>query len=482
MNTPNMNNTEHEKPLDSTTVQDSIATSLTLDNNDKEYWQLFDYFKNSLQSNAKDLWVTIVDSRIFQTPLWVDFYTAIKQEYAPVSNQQLQTELETLIMQDNYLAKQVAIKMLLWERKLLAVSQNVKINLYIPMYNERNRMRPLSPDNLNGENSICTKLHTMQDLQNQNPHLTFEMILVDDQWEIGSINKIDEYIKNHIIAKEQIAIPYQIISIDDYYTHPEEGSTYVPKNMWNKRDPEALNKSRKWGAVVVALRHAYHTNKDTTQNTYALTTDLDNSVDLYNIWHLLENQLETHADMVQWSRRMMDSVAYIEPQRNKIGRMYLFFLSKLFPTIPIKDVNRWFTMYNTKSLDFMHDQELYSYIAYNQQIEIPQMAINAWKKLQEVGISYCDSLAESNFAAQPKGNIAWRAKDLLYISKQYNNIDNLTGIYTEIEELLANEEDLEHFEQWEISSNLIQKYPLFMAGINDRKHDLTKKYPAIWDS
>jgi hypothetical protein len=207
--------------------------------------------------------------------------------------------VKTLAQQEGApLEFRLAAKLVESRETMYSIQEPLKLAVVFAMWGEQNRLKPKSPDNPNGEDSLRVKLDQLQRISKNTP-LQWTLYAVDDGCPHGSAR----------LARERAA------------SHPQkdrlrvlELSEAIPTEVGPLKDLEHVNDSRKAGAVILGAMTAISEGAD-----LVMYTDADNSVHLGQIGILLAPYLKRRCRVVLGNRKDPESVLVKQESRWGVG-------------------------------------------------------------------------------------------------------------------------------------------------------------------
>ena len=227
-------------------------------------------------------------------------------------------DIETRLIQQNkpeYIFVLLALK--LAKSKILAarIDQPLMISVVFAVYKEHNRIRK-SSEHPHGEDFLLKKVRQLEWLFENQPHVTWELIVVDD----GCPEKSGE-IAQHIVDANQLNDKVRVLFLENAI---KKG--YAPASgMSSTRD------SQKGGSIVYGMWEALRQSKIT--NHIVIYTDADLSTHLGQVM-LLANPLLKKENLVAiGSRRKPSSVVIKKGSRNYRGKLFIYLWKRLIPNL-----------------------------------------------------------------------------------------------------------------------------------------------------
>ncbi|MCE2613670.1 hypothetical protein LVD13_11865 [Flavobacteriaceae bacterium D16] len=227
-------------------------------------------------------------------------------------------DIETrLIKQNNPEHIFVLLALKLAKSKILAaqIDQPLMISVVFAVYKEHNRIRK-SSEHPHGEDFLLKKVRQLEWLFENQPHVTWELIVVDD----GCPEKSGE-IAQHIVDANQLNDKVRVLFLENAI---KKG--YAPASgMSSTRD------SQKGGSIVYGMWEALRQSKIT--NHMVIYTDADLSTHLGQVM-LLANPLLKKENLVAiGSRRKPSSVVIKKGSRNYRGKLFIYLWKRLIPNL-----------------------------------------------------------------------------------------------------------------------------------------------------
>jgi hypothetical protein len=265
----------------------------------------------------------------------------------------------------------------------------LNVSLVLAMYNEHNRIRPKSSDNLNGEDFVRRKMKQMEWLTKDSP-VRFNMILVDD----GCPNQSGEKAKKIVEAEGYKNA--KVLYLDDG----------IKSNSPPIQGLKSTNESRKAGSIQYGMWHAMEKYSERDKPHIVVFTDADMAAPVNQIGLLLERQddktMVTIASRYDrggicrgpWGKNG-EVQGLTEFDRRMVGLRGVLF-SKLFPqTGNITDTQCGLKAFNADLLRQILTKTTERTFSFD--IELLVLAAAAGTDIAIAPIYWHDSIAESNF-------------------------------------------------------------------------------------
>lgn len=277
----------------------------------------------------------------------------------------------------------LAVKIVLARRfiKYGLTDRSICLNVINPVYQERDRISPLSKDNPFGENAILGKIKIFRRLELLSGNkLSIKFWVVDDVCPEKSGKLAEKIIKDNF--PEDWGRKYHVLYLQDAI----KGGFYPNK--------DSKDGSIKGASIHYALKTILGDRIQKTKENLFLDTDADLSIHPELLGLLLKKYYANDVVAVIGSRRQKDSLAIIGHQRDIRGRLYIAILQKLLPALGsanILDTNRAAKLYNTSAAKVI--------IKYQNLWQFPYQIETILNLLKEFpgqvcpqGISYLDSI------------------------------------------------------------------------------------------
>lgn len=325
--------------------------------------------------------------------------------------------------QDTPIEFKIASKLYESRRKMLSLSQPLKIAIVFAMWGEHNRLRPKSTENPNGEDSLRLKIEQLQQIC-QGTEVEWNLYAVDDGCPYNSGKIAYQQIANHPL-REKVKILFLTNEIDK-------------RRFQSLKNLKSADESRKGGAIIYGCRVAIEDRADAI-----IYTDADNSVHLGQIGLLLE-KYQQGAKIVLGNRKDPQSVLVKQEARwgpgIKLLRHIQRMIGKEIFSRGILDTQAAFKLYESEILheilktptvfDFSFDTD-WLLAAISQNLEFAKTPF-----------AFIDSFAES--ASIVQGPMSTWATLLLGLAKsvRQRNIDHDTEMMRILTTEIHGEEEL----------------------------------------
>ena len=370
--------------LDGVVIQDMTRSYSEADVDPS--WELTIAMLSQNLPDEIDLTDSSQDNRIFKAA------TDLLNKYSSISALQ---NLDRLLNSspDNYKNAMLLVsKIALSKMFVKQIDYPLHVSLVLAMFNEHNRIRPKSSDNLNGENFVRRKMKQMKWLLKDSP-VSFNMILVDDGCPNQSGEKAREIIENEGYKNVKVL----------YLEDGIKRQSPVIKGLKSTSD------SRKGGSIQYGMWQALEDYSEGDKPHIVVFTDADMAAPVNEIGLLLEKQDDKTMVTIA-SRYDVGSICrgpwgkngevqgLTEFDRRMVGLRGIVF-SKLFPqTGKITDTQCGLKAFNAKLLRQILLKTKVRTFSFD--IELLVLASAVKTAIAFAPIYWHDSLAESSFWRQ----------------------------------------------------------------------------------
>jgi len=220
-------------------------------------------------------------------------------------------EKETIKYKKNYsLLLHTAIKIAVSKKILFELKQPVHFTIVFAVYKENNRILP-KEEHPNGEDFLIRKINQLENLTNDFPSVTWEMLVVDDGCPENS-GKIAENILEKRYSGNNVEVLYLQDAIDN--------------NLKVAEGLKTTDDSRKGGAIEYGMWYASEKEID---NHIIIYTDADLSTHLGQIGLLVEPIVKDGKCTAIASRREDASVVIKKDSRNNRGKLFIYLWKRM---------------------------------------------------------------------------------------------------------------------------------------------------------
>ena len=238
----------------------------------------------------------------------------LKEGYSLTELDEVETDL---IRQNNpeYIFVLLALK--LAKAKILAsnINEPYKISVVFAVYKEHNRIRK-SSEHPHGEDFLLKKVKQLEWLFEDQPHVDWELIVVDD----GCPEK-SGLIAQEIIDANQLNEKVKVLFLENAIE-----KKYAPASGIS-----STRESQKGGSIVYGMWEAVRETDD--RNQIVIYTDADLSTHLGQVMLLVNPLLKKENLVAIGSRREPTSVVIKQGSRNDRGKLFIYLWKRLIPNL-----------------------------------------------------------------------------------------------------------------------------------------------------
>ena len=255
-------------------------------------------------------------------------------------------------------------------------ARQLSLGVVFAMWGEQNRLRPKTPDNPSGEDSLATKLEQL-DWAMRGTAIDWHLYAVDDGCPHGSAE-----IARGVAADHRLGDHVSVLSLADS----------LPAKDGPLRNLASADHSRKAGAVILGCMEALSKGADSV-----IYTDADNSVHLGQVGLLLRPFCEQGTPVVLGDRKDPASVLVKDAARWGIGIKVLRHMQRMIGhevfSRGILDTQAAFKLYEAELLrDIIAEPTVYDFSFDTDWI---LAAIRRGAAFAKVPFAFIDSAAES---------------------------------------------------------------------------------------
>jgi hypothetical protein len=308
------------------------------------------------------------------------YFTVVKNWLKEKAYSVEQAEKEVAESDKASIAFRTMLKFIKSEQIIMAIRKPVFVTLINPVYKEKGRMSRRE-EHPHGENSLRTKIDTLNYFHSLNANFKGRVLVVDDECPEGSGEMAEDILRE--------------------YPHDNHEVVYLGRAI-KEKDPDlpvgitaksGQNRSVKGGSVLLGMQKAI--SKSYSGRHIIIDNDADLSIHPRQIGLVMDDILSGRAVAVAGSRREDDSVALIGSGRNQRGELFINIWQSLLPHLAniVTDTNRAFKAFDSKALaQIIRQIKIYTF---PYQIELLQACISNNIPLMKRGIAYLDSEAAS---------------------------------------------------------------------------------------
>jgi hypothetical protein len=309
---------------------------------------------------------------------------------------------------------------------ILQQRRPVRIGVVFAMWGEQHRLRPRSPDNPHGEDSLATKLAQL-DWATRDSGVGWHLYAVDDGCPHGSAGIARQVSRAHPLAER-----VSVLSLADA----------LPASSGPLHKLASVDASRKAGAIMLGCSQAIEDGAEAV-----IYTDADSSVHLGQVGLLLRPFAERGIRVVLGSRKHPRSVLVKEAARWGVGIKVLRHMQRMIGhavfSRGILDTQAAFKLYESALLrEILADPTVYDFSFDTDWI---LAALRRGVTIEQVPFAFIDSAAESASIAQ--GPMTTWETLLFGLTKAVRRHGYCTGAAAEmaavLEQEIADHRDLE---------------------------------------
>ena len=257
------------------------------------------------------------------------------------------------------------------------VSEPILISVVFAVYKEHNRILK-SSEHPHGEDFLLKKVKQLDWLFKDQPHVQWELLIVDD----GCPEKSGE-IAQGIIDNNQLNKQVRVL--------------YLDKAIQNSYPPVAAisstSESQKGGSIVYGMWDAVQ--ESTNANQIVIFTDADLSTHLGQVMLLVHPLLKKEKLVAIGSRREPTSVVIKKGSRNDRGKLFIYLWKRLIPNLgDIIDTQCGFKAFRAEIVLDIIDNMIEKKFAFDIELLLRTALINK-DAIIKVPIAWIDSEAAS---------------------------------------------------------------------------------------
>ena len=276
-----------------------------------------------------------------------DIVTSITRDY---SMSEIEKAEEQLIGKNDDSLIFILLALKIAKSKLLAlkITEPLKISVVFAVYKEHNRILKNS-EHPHGEDFLSRKVKQLQWLFENQPLVSWELIIVDDGCPEGSGN-----IAQEIIEKNKWDDKVRVLFLADAI---EQGHPAV----------ESLNStkdSQKGGSIIYGMWDAIKDKK--VNNQIVMYTDADLSTHLGQLMLLVDPLLNKNKLVSIGSRREENSVVIKQGVRNNRGKLFIYLWKRLIPNLgDLVDTQCGFKAFRAEIIPYVIDAPIATKFAFD---------------------------------------------------------------------------------------------------------------------
>lgn len=278
---------------------------------------------------------------------------------------------------------QLAVKLVESRRMILRVEEATKVGVVFAMWGEQNRLRPKSPQNPNGEDSLRTKIEQLNWIT-QGSNVSWHLYAVDD----GCPHKSASIAKG-IVEQYPVHIREKVTVL--------RLSDAIPTMTGPLKNLRNVDDSRKGGAIILGCECALSNGVDAV-----VYTDADNSVHLGQLGLIIEPFVNSDKQVVLGNRKHEDSILVKQEERWGVGIKTLRHMQRMIGAQiferGIKDTQAAFKLYSRDTLTYILKKPTVFDFSFDTDWIFAAMEKN--KSIATIPFAFIDSAAESASVVQ----------------------------------------------------------------------------------
>ncbi|MEZ4850763.1 MAG: hypothetical protein R3B93_19540 [Bacteroidia bacterium] len=279
------------------------------------------------------------------------------------------------------------------------IKEETKVSIVFAVYKENNRILT-SEEHEHGEDFLRQKAAQLSDLFDEYPHLSWELVIVDDGCPEGSGK-----IAREIAAKEGLEDRVRVLFLEEAIAEGLE----VTAPMTSTKD------SMKGGAITYGMWDAAtHSQHD---NHIIVFTDADLSTHLGQVGLLMDSIINEGKNVCVASRREGNSVVIKKGSRNDRGKLFIYLWKHMVPNLSyIIDTQCGFKAFKKETVLHIVNDMIEKKFAFDIELLL-KSELQQTDSIEKVGVAWIDSEAASTTTdLQP---YIWMLKAIAQMYKKY---------------------------------------------------------------
>lgn len=306
--------------------------------------------------------------------------------------------------------------------KILASRVNTPlfISVVFAVYKEHNRIKK-SSEHPHGEDFLIKKIKQLEWLFEDQQHVNWELIIVDDGCPENS-GKIAQ----HIIDANQLNDKARVLFL----------SEAIKRNDPPVRSIRSTNESQKGGSIVYGMWDAVQQKRSKDQ--IVIYTDADLSTHLGQLMLLVDPLLNQNKWVAIGSRREPDSVVIKKGSRNDRGKLFIYLWKRLIPNLgDIIDTQCGFKAFRAEIIPEIIDRLIEKKFAFDIELLLRAELLKNGA-ICKVGVAWIDSEeASTTTDLQPYLPML---KSIVKMYRQYFSRDPISDEFADFIESLSEKE------------------------------------------
>ncbi|MEM7656459.1 MAG: glycosyltransferase [Bacteroidota bacterium] len=257
------------------------------------------------------------------------------------------------------------------------VDAPLSISVVFAVYKEHNRIRPNS-EHPHGENFLVKKVQQLDRLFAANPHVKWEIVVVDDGCPEGS-GKIAQ----EIIAQQGFEDRARVLFLADA----------IEQQLPPANTLASTKDSMKGGSIVYGMWDAVQQGQG--DNQVVIFTDADLSTHLGQVMLLAEPLRKGEKQVAIGSRREPHSVVIKKGSRNNRGKLFIYLWKRLIPNLgEIIDTQCGFKAFRADLLSHLIEDMIEKKFAFDIELLV-KAELKQPQSVVKIPIAWIDSEAAS---------------------------------------------------------------------------------------
>ena len=286
-------------------------------------------------------------------------------------------ENQLIESKNSNMALNLAVKLARSKEVVNRIDQPLRVSVTFAMYKENNRILPRS-QHPNGENFLIVKLHQLQNLLGDNPHIEWKLFPVDD----GCPNHSGE-IAQKIIRQNNAGNRAEVLFLADA----------IEKKLPVAKKLKSTDDSRKGGSIAYGMWYAAKQPCD--REHIIVFTDADLSTHLGQTGLLLEPLLQGPYKASIGSRRETNSVVIKKGVRNTRGKLFIYLWKRMLPELNyLVDTQCGFKAFTSPTVPLIVEDMIEPGFAFDIELLLKTELLQKGS-IAKAGIAWIDSEAES---------------------------------------------------------------------------------------
>ncbi len=236
---------------------------------------------------------------------------------AGYSFEQIEQKERELLMKNDQTLILPLLSLKIAKSKILIneTKETLRVSIVFAVYKEHNRIRTAS-EHPHGEDFLRRKVKQLEFLFENSPHITWELVVVDDGCPENS-----GIIAREIVEREHLQDKVRVLFLADA----------IKQNLPPVKGLKSTADSQKGGSIVYGMWDAVQ--RYGTKNHIVIYTDADLSTHLGQTMLLVDPILHQNKLAATGSRRERESVVIKKGSRNDRGKLFIYLWKRLIPNL-----------------------------------------------------------------------------------------------------------------------------------------------------